>query len=595
MDKRLVLALLLCGLVLLIYSALARYLMPLPSQPEPEEKIARRGDEKPEIPPTEIIVPPPKGDVVRPQEEKEIRVETDLYIATFGTRGALLKSFRLKSYPEILLPSGDLRTALKRIDSKQKSIRNQLLTGKTGGGCSPPRDLTANDRERLEKEMVTLERRKEAVAEAANCLAEMASTVYGLKEALRAAKERGDEEEAGKLEETLAREQAVELIPIEGAQAGEYPLWIELPGLVKKETLREAVYRPDKDQVSLWGTDPLASYPKANTLDMETELAGGLKVTKRFTFERGSYLIGLKVIVENAAPAADTKREVVLGYGPGVGLWAATGQVKSDRGVDVGPVSMVSGKVQKEVVGDGSSGCGGCARPTMRTGQPAIREGKVEWAALRSKYFAAALIPLSPAGNLTIHQTEEGYQEIVIRGEAQPGDKNSQEAAFQVYLGPQSELILKQASPGLEKIVDMGWVAPIVRVLGFLLRRIYQVVGNYGLTIIILALMIKGAFYPLTHKSFESMRKMQEDMKKLQPKLKALKEKYQDNAQKLNKATMELYKREGVNPLSGCKGGCLPMLLQMPVFFALYSLLRNSLELRGAPLGWWVQDLSAPV
>ena len=165
-------------------------------------------------------------------------------------------------------------------------------------------------------------------------------------------------------------------------------------------------------------------------------------------------------------------------------------------------------------------------------------------------------------------------------------------AGFRIYIGPQKPEELKKAGESLGKIIDYGFWQPIAKVLDFLLKMFFGIVGNYGWAIVLLSLSVKIVFYPLTHRSFEGMRKMQEDMKKLEPKIKAIKEKYGSNQQKINKETMTLYRREGVNPMSGCKG-CFPMLLQMPVFFALYAVLYNSIDLRGAHFIWWIHDLSA--
>jgi YidC/Oxa1 family membrane protein insertase len=123
---------------------------------------------------------------------------------------------------------------------------------------------------------------------------------------------------------------------------------------------------------------------------------------------------------------------------------------------------------------------------------------------------------------------------------------------------------------------------------------LYRWVGNYGWAIILLSFFVNLILYPFTRKSFNAMRKMSEDMQKLQPEMKAIQEKYKNNPQKMQKETMELYKRRGVNPFAGCKGGCLPMLFQMPVFIALFAVLNNSIRLRQAPFIFWIRDLSAP-
>ncbi|UCG52606.1 MAG: membrane protein insertase YidC, partial [Candidatus Latescibacterota bacterium] len=155
-----------------------------------------------------------------------------------------------------------------------------------------------------------------------------------------------------------------------------------------------------------------------------------------------------------------------------------------------------------------------------------------------------------------------------------------------LYLGPIDYGILKSFGRGLERNVDMGVkiFRPVSQGILWSLVKLYKVIPNYGIVIIILSVFTKILFYRLTHKSFKSMR----DMQALQPKLQALKEKYKDDRQKISQETMKLYKEAGVNPL----GGCLPMLLQMPVFIALFNVLRNTIELRRAPFAGWINDLS---
>jgi YidC/Oxa1 family membrane protein insertase len=147
---------------------------------------------------------------------------------------------------------------------------------------------------------------------------------------------------------------------------------------------------------------------------------------------------------------------------------------------------------------------------------------------------------------------------------------------------------LKAYGVGLEKTIDLGWVylRPLSVGILWLMVWMERFIPNYGVVIIILSLLTKLLFYRLTHKSFKAMK----DMQRIQPKLKEIQEKYKGDRDRQNKEVMKLYKEAGVNPL----GGCLPLLLQMPVFFALYSVLSNTIELRNAPFVSWINDLSAP-
>lgn len=157
---------------------------------------------------------------------------------------------------------------------------------------------------------------------------------------------------------------------------------------------------------------------------------------------------------------------------------------------------------------------------------------------------------------------------------------------FHFYYGPKSDEALKAAGHHLDKSVDLGWFSFLAVPLAALLRWIYSWVGNYGVAIIIVTILIKLAMWPLTAKSYQSMKQMQ----KLQPKVMKLREKYSNDKETMQREIMQLYKTFKVNPL----GGCLPMLLQIPFFIAFYRVLYSMLELRGAPFMLWIQDLAAP-
>lgn len=176
-----------------------------------------------------------------------------------------------------------------------------------------------------------------------------------------------------------------------------------------------------------------------------------------------------------------------------------------------------------------------------------------------------------------------GYKSLVP---VNIGPGKSGELSTRLYAGPKETKRLTEAAPGLELTVDFGWLTPISSPLYWLLDKIHTVVGNWGWAIIILTILIKLAFFPLSAASHKSMA----NMRKMTPRIKTLKERYGDDKQKLNQAMMKLYKEEKINPL----GGCLPILIQIPVFIALYWALLESVELRQAPWILWIKDLSAP-
>ncbi|MCO6431047.1 MAG: membrane protein insertase YidC [Deltaproteobacteria bacterium] len=200
-----------------------------------------------------------------------------------------------------------------------------------------------------------------------------------------------------------------------------------------------------------------------------------------------------------------------------------------------------------------------------------------QWIAFGDKYFAAALVAPSAAQPSGIIKLDNTY---LTRMQGFSSAKG-----LLVYAGPKEQAALIRAGHQLERSVDLGWFAFVAHPLLDLLRLFNKWFGNYGLAIVLLTLVIKTAFLPLTRTSFRSMRAMQA----LQPEMKALRERIQDQNQ-LNKETMALYKKHGVNPM----GGCLPMLIQFPVFLGLYNALNYSIELRHAEFALWVNDLSSP-
>ena len=157
---------------------------------------------------------------------------------------------------------------------------------------------------------------------------------------------------------------------------------------------------------------------------------------------------------------------------------------------------------------------------------------------------------------------------------------------YDLFYGPKKLTLLKEIGSNLEKIINFGWFDVIAKPTLYLLNWLYSIFGNYGIAIILVTVILKALFWPITQKGLKSMKNMQ----KLQPKMVKIKEKYKDDAARMNQEVMNLYKTYKVNPL----GGCLPMVLQIPVFFALYKVLLQSIELRHAPFMLWITDLSAP-
>ena len=211
------------------------------------------------------------------------------------------------------------------------------------------------------------------------------------------------------------------------------------------------------------------------------------------------------------------------------------------------------------------------------------------WIAMIQHYFLSAWIPQQEDSNLvySIANTDRypATYTIGMRSENQVvADGSTTEFSSQFFVGPKLTKRLEEISPGLDLTVDYGVLTFLSKPLYWLLSFYYSYVGNWGLAIILLTFTVKAVFYKLSEASYRSMAKM----RKVAPRLQTLKERYGDDRQKMNQAMMDLYKTEKINPM----GGCLPMLVQIPVFIALYWALLESVDLRQAPFIWWIRDLS---
>jgi YidC/Oxa1 family membrane protein insertase len=241
------------------------------------------------------------------------------------------------------------------------------------------------------------------------------------------------------------------------------------------------------------------------------------------------------------------------------------------------PLSFINGKQWLETPGAGQP-------PLERTGQ-------VQWTAVQNKYYAIAAIPHTNTEWSVLHQGTHALEYAVALG--WPLHTVSTAVHFTVFAGPKELRQLAAIDGNGKSLAELvfynyGWVR-VLRPDVWLLRPLqwlYGVTHNYGVAIIIITMIIKLLFYPLTMKSFKSMQAMQH----LQPQMKRLQEMYKNDRQKLNEEMMKLYRDQKVNPL----GGCLPMVVQIPVFIALYQVLYTSIELRHAGFIWWIKDLSAP-
>ena len=224
--------------------------------------------------------------------------------------------------------------------------------------------------------------------------------------------------------------------------------------------------------------------------------------------------------------------------------------------------------------------------------QPLVKNTTSGWVAMLQHYFVGALLAEKESqyefyslvnGTGATTQYSIGYKHLTPLSVA-AGRRG--EVNWRMFVGPKENKRLVEANRQLELAVDFGWLTPVSAPLFWLLTQIQRVVVNWGLSIVLLTALVKLVFFPLSAASYKSMAKM----KKLGPRMKTLKERYGDDKQKFQQAMMEMYKKDKINPL----GGCLPIVVQIPVFIALYWVLLESVELRQAPLALWIHDLSAP-
>jgi YidC/Oxa1 family membrane protein insertase len=213
-----------------------------------------------------------------------------------------------------------------------------------------------------------------------------------------------------------------------------------------------------------------------------------------------------------------------------------------------------------------------------KLGEPKTFKDDLRWIAQEDKYFFSAIVP---AGKVEEARAWTYNNSPVIAFKGTPGENK-----FYIYAGPKDHDSLAKLNLGLEHIIDFGFFSIIARPLFWVLKFFYRFLGNYGWAIVLLTIVVRIPFIPILNKGQKSMKKLQE----LQPKMSEIKEKYKKDPQKMQAEMMELYKKYKVNPMSGC----LPMLLQIPVFFALYKVLLIAIELRGAPFMFWIKDLSGP-
>lgn len=323
-------------------------------------------------------------------------------------------------------------------------------------------------------------------------------------------------------------------------------------------------------------------------VNFEKVFENGLKVIKRFTFFSDKNIIELEIEIHNYS-IKDISLQLGVNWIGRIELLKLVEEGNKDFGLRY--AFFKNQKVEKHNFnGGGSSGCTpGCGTPRKNIQPFEITDkGDIKWFAFEGEYFTVILIPHINEKNLTIFI--KGDQNNILESNLVGktitiSPKGFVKIPYKVYIGPKKEKLLKELGVNAEKLIDFGFFTIIAKPILWFLKLTNHITKNFGIDIIILSILIKIIFLPLTQISYKSMKEMQ----KVQPEMARLKEMYKDDKAKLQQELMLLYKRRRINPLSGC----LPMLIQIPVFIALYNALQNAIEMRHAPFILWIKDLSA--
>jgi YidC/Oxa1 family membrane protein insertase len=315
--------------------------------------------------------------------------------------------------------------------------------------------------------------------------------------------------------------------------------------------------------------------PSADKLQVRLEAPGpdGVKTAKTLTFHRASYLIDIshEIVNGSAAPLAAHAYFQLLRDGK-----APPGDSYMLQTYTGAAIYTEQEKFHKLAFDDLDKG---------KISVPKAADNG--WIAMLQHYFVSALLPHEKVQReYYARHLENGLYSVgVIVPVAAIAPNSSGSVSVKLYAGPQEQAALKDIAPGLDLTVDYGWLTVIAAPIFWLLQFLHKWVGNWGVAIILLTVMIKAVFYPLSAASYKSMAKM----KQVTPRMTKLREQFGNDRARLNQAMMDLYKTEKINPL----GGCLPIVVQIPVFISLYWVLLASVELRNAPFYLWIHDLSA--
>jgi len=338
------------------------------------------------------------------------------------------------------------------------------------------------------------------------------------------------------------------------------PLALESNNNQVTNILQNAYYQASTTSLQLSESQPTGK------LEMKLVHSSGLEVSREFNFRYNDFMVDVNTQIHAPTFSSQNLTYNVL-YGPGMG-----GKVTSqtDYIVFSGATTFVNNERLET--------------PSEDIVNEVVSRGDVAWTSFQNKYFGTALIPKEGIKSAVVKK----YDENVYVGLKMESVQSSASSSYILYAGTKELQVLEKSGHKLVRLMDYGWFgnkfAFLVKPLLKVLQYFYGIFNNYGWAIIFVTIIIKVIFAPLTHKSFKSMKGMQ----KVQPYVKVIQERHKGDRQKMNEEMIELYKKHKVNPL----GGCLPMLLQIPVFIGLYHALFFSIELRGAPFVGWIDDLS---
>ena len=292
---------------------------------------------------------------------------------------------------------------------------------------------------------------------------------------------------------------------------------------------------------------------------------GGVVVEKKFLFSPKTYMVALDVIIINKS-GRQIKDSLTLSL-------LKKGPENSSRYGFEGPSALINNKLEEIAI--------------KKIKKQDVYPGKLKWIGIQGRYFLSAIMPVE-AIDASMHLSNGGDTLMTTYVQPEQSILPEQQHVFKykLFFGPKSMAVLKSVDYDLIKAVNFGIFDILAKPCVYIMNFIYKFIPNYGVAIIILTILSKILLWPLGNKSYKSMA----EMKKIQPLMAEIKEKYKGDKKKMNEEMMALYKTYKVNPM----GGCLPMVVQIPVFFALYRMLYGAIELRHAPFIWWINDLSAP-